>query len=148
MEMGIHSKSETEYKLGKLSFSTKKQRSEPPSRQERNAAHRQAVQARPLYQIMKGLEEMSENTLKAKVTELKELKAMQDELAAEITAIEDEIKAEMLNQGTDEITVDIFKIRYKLVKSKRFDSSAFKATHAELYNQYTKTTATRRFSVA
>lgn len=91
---------------------------------------------------------MSENTLKAKVTELKELKAMQDELAAEITAIEDEIKAEMLNQGTDEITVDIFKIRYKLVKSKRFDSSAFKATHAELYNQYTKTTATRRFSVA
>lgn len=91
---------------------------------------------------------MSKNTLTAKVRELKELKAMQEELNAEITAIEDEIKAEMLNQGTDEIIVDIFKIRYKLVESKRFDSSAFKKTHADLYSQYTKTTATRRFSVA
>ena len=91
---------------------------------------------------------MSENTLKAKVRELKELKAMQDELTAEITTIEDEIKAEMLSTGTDEMQIDIFKIRYKLVESKRFDSAAFKATHAELYAQYTKTTATRRFSVA
>ena len=91
---------------------------------------------------------MSENTLKAKVRELKELKAMQDELTAEITTIEDEIKAEMLSTGTDEMQIDIFKIRYKLVESKRFDSAAFKATHAELYNQYTKTTTTRRFSVA
>ena len=91
---------------------------------------------------------MSENTLKAKVRELKELKTMQDELAAEITSIEDEIKAVMLSNGTDEMTVDVFKIRYKLVESKRFDSAAFKATHAELYNQYTKTTTTRRFSVA
>lgn len=91
---------------------------------------------------------MSENTLKTKVRELKELKAMQEELNAEITSIEDEIKAEMLSQGTDEITVDVFKIRYKTVESKRFDSSAFKATHADLYNQYTKITTTRRFSVA
>lgn len=36
---------------------------------------------------------MSENTLKAKVSELKELKAMREELNTEITAIEDEIKA-------------------------------------------------------
>lgn len=91
---------------------------------------------------------MSENTLKAKVRELKELKAMQEELNAEITAIEDEIKAVMLNQGAEEITVDVYKLRYKLVESKRFDSSAFKATHAELYNQYIKTTTCRRFSVA
>lgn len=91
---------------------------------------------------------MSENTLKAKVRELKELKAMQDELNAEITAIEDEIKAVMLDNGTEEMNVDVFKIRYKLVESKRFDSAAFKATHAELYNQYTKTTTSRRFSVA
>lgn len=91
---------------------------------------------------------MSKDKLTAKVRELKELKSMQDELAAEITAIEDEIKAVMLSSGTDEMTVDVFKIRYKLVESKRFDSTAFKATHADLYNQYTKTTTCRRFSVA
>ncbi len=91
---------------------------------------------------------MSKETLTAKVKELKQLKAMQEELNAEITAIEDEIKAVMLDSGTDEMNVDVFKIRYKLVESKRFDSSAFKATHADLYNQYTKTTTCRRFSVA
>ena len=91
---------------------------------------------------------MSKDTLTAKVRELKELKAMQEELNAEITAIEDEIKAVMLNQGAEEITVDVYKLRYKLVESKRFDSAAFKAAHAELYNQFTKVTATRRFTVA
>lgn len=91
---------------------------------------------------------MSENTLKARIRELKELKSMQEELNAEITAIEDEIKAVMLDNGTDEMNVDVFKIRYKLVESTRFDSAAFKKTHADLYKQYTKTTACRRFSVA
>lgn len=91
---------------------------------------------------------MSKDTLTAKVRELKELKTMQEELNAEIATIEDELKAEMLSQGAEEITVDVYKLRYKLVESKRFDSSAFKATHAELYNQYIKTTTCRRFSVA
>jgi len=44
--------------------------------------------------------------------------------------------------------VDIFKLRYKTVVSSRFDSKAFKATHEELYKQYSKPTECRRFSVA
>lgn len=38
---------------------------------------------------------MSANEMTAKVRELKELKAMAEELAQEITAIEDAIKAEL-----------------------------------------------------
>lgn len=91
---------------------------------------------------------MTNKEMIAKVRELKELKAMADELAAEITAIEDTIKEEMNAQGVEEMTVDVFKIRYKTVISNRFDSKAFKATHAELYNQYTKPTESRRFTVA
>ncbi len=91
---------------------------------------------------------MSTNELTSKVRELKELKAMAEELAAEITAIEDTIKAEMLTRGTDEMTVDIFKIRWTTVKSKRFDTTAFKQAHAELYNQYTRQTVTKRFCMA
>ena len=91
---------------------------------------------------------MSINEITAKVKELKELKAMAEELAAEITAIEDSIKADMNEKGIDEMQVDVFKIRYKTVTSSRFDSAAFKATHSELYNQYQKQTTTRRFTVA
>jgi len=44
--------------------------------------------------------------------------------------------------------VDVFKIRWKVVKSSRFDTAAFKTTHAELYKQYLKEIESRRFTVA
>lgn len=91
---------------------------------------------------------MSANELTSKVKELKELKLMAEELAAEITAIEDSIKAEMTARETDEIIAGEYKIRWKTVVSNRFDTASFKKTHAELYNQYTKATETRRFTVA
>ena len=91
---------------------------------------------------------MTRNELTAKVQELKELKAMQDELTAEITTIEDEIKAHMTAENTEEMTVDVFKVRYTTVTSKRFDTTGFKTTHADLYGQYCKESITRRFSVA
>lgn len=91
---------------------------------------------------------MSSHELTSKVRELKELKQMAEEIAAEITAIEDAIKAEMTARETEEMTVDVFKIRWKVVKSSRFDTAAFKKTHGDLYEQYSKTTETRRFSVA
>jgi len=91
---------------------------------------------------------MSQTELTTKIRDLKELKAMQEELAAEITAIEDGIKAEMTAQGVDELNVDVFKVRYKTIQSNRFDTAAFKQTHADLYNQYVKQTETRRFTVA
>lgn len=91
---------------------------------------------------------MSTNELTSKVRELKELKAMAEELAAEIITIEDSIKAEMTARDTEEMTVDVFKVRWTKVASKRFDTTAFKKTHAELYAQYTKQTETRRFSIA
>ena len=91
---------------------------------------------------------MSTNELQAKVKELKELKIMADELAAEIGSIEDEIKAVMLNQGTDEIITGEYKIRYRTMTTSRFDTAAFKKNYAELYNAYTRQIQTRRFSIA
>lgn len=91
---------------------------------------------------------MSANEMTAKVRELKELKAMADELAAEITTLEDEIKAEMTARNTDEMTVDVFKIRWTRVTSTRFDSTGFKKAMPELYGKFTKTTESRRFSIA
>lgn len=89
---------------------------------------------------------MSINELKAKAAELKELKAMREELEAEITAIEDAIKAEMGEQ--EQIVAGPFKITWKAVTSSRFDSTRFKKDHAELAAAYTKTTTTRRFTIA
>lgn len=61
---------------------------------------------------MKGVHNYETNELTSKVRELKELKAMADELAAEITSIEDIIKGEMTARNIEEMQVDIFKIRW------------------------------------
>jgi len=90
---------------------------------------------------------MSANEMTKKVRELKELKAMIDELSAEAATIEDEIKAEMTARNVNEMAVDVFKIRYTTVNSTRFDSSAFKKAHGDLYAQYSKQTTSRRFSI-
>ena len=91
---------------------------------------------------------MSKTEMTSKVRELKELKAMADELAAEITAIEDSIKADMAAQGVEEITVDVYKVRYKTVKSSRFDTTAFKKAMPDLAAQFMRETESRRFTVA
>ena len=96
----------------------------------------------------KGAYTMSTNEMTNKIRELKELKAMAEELAAEITAIEDCIKAEMTVRNTDEMTVDVYKIRWTKVLSNRFDSSAFKKAMPELHAQFTKQTESRRFTIA
>ena len=91
---------------------------------------------------------MANNELTSKVRELKELKAMAEELAAEITAIEEEIKAEMTARNTEEMQIDVFKVRWTKVMSSRFDTTAFKKANTELYNLFTKQVETRRFSIA
>ena len=91
---------------------------------------------------------MSTMELTTKVRELKELKAMAEEIATEITAIEDAIKAEMTARDTDEMQIDVYKIRWTKVASSRFDTTSFKKAMPELYGQFTKTSESRRFSIA
>ena len=91
---------------------------------------------------------MSNTELNIKLRELKELKIMQDELQNEIDSLQDEIKGYMTAAQIDTLNVDVFKVTYKEVTSSRFDSTAFKKTHTELYNQYLKQTVTKRFVLA
>lgn len=91
---------------------------------------------------------MSTSELTSKVENIKTLQTMIDELTAEMEAAKDEVKNEMSAQGVNEITVSCFKVRYKEVKSNRFDSAAFKQAHADLYAEYCKPTISKRFSIA
>lgn len=81
----------------------------------------------------------------AKLTELQELKRMQDELTAEIDAITDAIKTYM---GTDEILLSgPFKVTYKPVTSSRLDTTALKKDLPDIAARYMKTTTIRRFTI-
>lgn len=88
---------------------------------------------------------MSNPTMEPKIKELLELKRMKEELEAEITSIEDEIKSRM---GDDEILLaGAFKVTWTPYTSTRFDSTRFKKEHADLVAAYTRTTTARRFCV-
>lgn len=91
---------------------------------------------------------MSANELTNKIKELRELRRMADELAGEIEAITDSIKAEMSAREVDTLSGTDWKVSWKEVTSNRFDSTAFKATHGELYKQYTRQSISKRFTVA
>lgn len=91
---------------------------------------------------------MSTIELTAKVKELKELKAYAEQISEEITELENILKEEMTKRDTEEMTVDVYKVRWTKVKSSRFDTTSFKKEMPDLYNQFTKTSESRRFSIA
>ena len=88
---------------------------------------------------------MSNPNMEARVKELMELKRMKEELEAEITAMEDEIKQVMGEEET--LLAGAYKVLWKAVTTSRLDSTRFKKDHAELAAAYMKTTTARRFTI-
>ena len=93
---------------------------------------------------------MSTIEITSKIEALKELEALIKEAKAEAEAeaLRDEIKTEMLNRNTEEMEAGQFIVRWTSVLSQRFDSTAFKKAMPEVYKNFIKQTASRRFSIA
>lgn len=91
---------------------------------------------------------MSVDMMDQKVKELRELKRMQEELTAEIEAIQDELKAHMDTHGTDTLLGFDWKVTWKPVTSNRLDTTAFRKEMPELAERFTKSTTCRRFVLA
>ena len=91
---------------------------------------------------------MTTNEIQAKAKEIRELTRMKEELEQEITNLQDVIKAEMTAQDTSELIAGEYKIRWTEVTSNRFDTTSFKSKYQDLYNQFTKASTSRRFSIA
>jgi len=91
---------------------------------------------------------MSINELETRIEKLKEWEALAAEAAAEAEAIKDSLKQELLERNTEELVAGKYILRWTSVTSNRFDSTAFKRVHADLYKAFTKAVESRRFSVS
>lgn len=80
-----------------------------------------------------------------RIRELQELKRMREELEAEITAIEDTIKAGMGER--DELTAGAYKDTWKPVTSRRIDTAAMKKALPDVCERFMRETIVRRFCV-
>jgi predicted phage-related endonuclease len=105
---------------------------------------------KPLPDLLKNKEDMkmSNQILQEKIREYREYKQLIEEAQANADSIADELKAHMNAQGVDEMAVDVFKVRYKEVTSSRVDTSTMKKELPDVVMKYTKTTTSKRFSVA
>ena len=91
---------------------------------------------------------MSSNEIQSKVSDLRELRRMAEEIAAEIDTITDAIKAHMEAINADELSGADFKISWKPITTARIDTAALKKAMPEIAEAFTKTSATRRFCLA
>ena len=91
---------------------------------------------------------MTNAELIQKIEALNEWEAILEEAKAEAEALRDSIKAEMLEQNTEELEAGQYIIRWTSVLTNRFDTTAFKKEHNDLYKDFTKQTSSKRFSIA
>lgn len=91
---------------------------------------------------------MGSRALENRIKRLKELEEQQRLLEQEIDGLKEEIKKDLEVKGTEELKVGIFIIRFTSVLSSRFDTKRFKEQYGDLYNQFTKQTASRRFTIS
>ena len=91
---------------------------------------------------------MSKNEIVSKIEALNEWEALMEEARAEAEALRDAIKAEMLTRGVEEMEAGAYIVRWTSILSNRFDSTAFKREHADLYKTFTKAVSSRRFTIS
>jgi predicted phage-related endonuclease len=80
--------------------------------------------------------------------ELAEYIRMQEEAAAMVESLKDQLKERMTAAGVESLAGSEHKATYKEVTSSRVDTAALKNELPEVAARYTKTTTTRRFTFA
>lgn len=80
--------------------------------------------------------------------ELAEYIRMQEEAAAMVESLKDQLKERMTAAGVDSLAGSEHKATYKAVTSSRVDTTALKKELPEIAARYTKTTTARRFTFA
>ena len=82
------------------------------------------------------------------VEQYKEAQQLIEAAQAEMDDLKRQITEEMTRRDVDTMDAGTHKVRYQTVTSSRLDSKGLKAAAPELAARFTKTTTSRRFSIA
>ena len=80
------------------------------------------------------------------IKQIKEYLVLQEQLKAEIVTLKAACIKYLDEHATDEYLCDEGKITYREVLSNRFQSTAFKKIHGDLYKAFVKPTVNMRFT--
>lgn len=91
---------------------------------------------------------MTERMIENRAKKLQEVESQISTLQAQAEIIKLELKADLEDKGVDELKTKNFIIRWKEIISNRLDGKALKAALPEIYSQYCRESASRRFTIA
>lgn len=90
---------------------------------------------------------MGITAIENRINKLQAIEAQQDELEAQAEALRDEIKDIMETRGVEELHTKNFVVNWRKIVSNRFDIRAFRATMPDLYQQFIRSSSSRRFTI-
>lgn len=90
---------------------------------------------------------MTERQIENRVKKLKAIEKQRKDLEAQEKALKEEIKRDMESKGLEELKTKNFIIRWKEIISNTLDSKALKATFPDICEQFTKQSASKRFTI-
>ena len=89
-----------------------------------------------------------QNAMLEAAQQIRELETAKPEILHAIEEQQRIIKEMMERKQVEVLELGEYVVRYATVTTSRFDSAAFKKTHAELYAQYTVPSTSKRFSIS
>lgn len=91
---------------------------------------------------------MSKNEILSKIEELNEWEALIEEAKAKADELRNSIKEEMDARDVEELIAGQYIVRFTSVTSSRFNTTAFKSQHNDLYKNFLKEVSSRRFTIS
>lgn len=91
---------------------------------------------------------MSSNELIKKIEALNEWEQIIEDAKQQADELREAIKEEMAVRDTEELIVGNYIIRWTSILSNRFDTTSFKKKYGEIYKQFTKQVASKRFTIS
>lgn len=91
---------------------------------------------------------MTRVEIENKIQELQEWEDLMEQAKEEVEAIRDSLKAELLERNIEELETGRYIIRWTSVLTNRFDTKNFKERYSDLYQAFTKQSASKRFSIS
>lgn len=96
---------------------------------------------------MSKLTKKQEEAMLLAVQAIKGLEMQKKDIDAQIKEKTDTVKTFMESKLLEEMAVGEYTVRYASMAASRFDTTAFKREHEELYTQYLKPSTSKRFSI-
>ena len=90
---------------------------------------------------------MTGREIETKAKRIKTLENRQSQLEAEIDQLKDELTAELERQGRDEIAAGAFRVLWKMMQERRFNTNRFKTENPGVYDAYRDPRSYMKFSI-